>query len=197
MAISVDWGTRVITVNKADMTLVSTVPYDVYELDLDVFRLALRDLEDNGPGMSYPTTHNHVAPINVGGVFLARVVSIINGYTLTFENGTYAASIVGGNSNLADVVNLNNVSIRTNNTAGLVETNLAVAILDEPNSIEVGLSMRQAMRLILAATAGKISGADTTTITIRNAVADDKTRIIATVDANGNRSALTYDVTDS
>lgn len=196
MAISVDWGTRVITVNKADMTLVSTTPYDVYELDVDAFRLALRDLEDNGPGMSYPTTHDHVAPINVGGVFLARVVSIINGYTITFENGTYAASIVGGNSNIADVVNLNNVSIRTNNTAGLVETNLATAILDEPNTIEQGLSLRQAMRLVLAATAGKVSGAATSTITFRSAYADDKDRIVASIDGSGNRTAITIDVSD-
>ena len=53
MTISIDWGTRVITVNKVDMTLVATTPYDVYELDLDTFRLALRDLEDGAEGMHF------------------------------------------------------------------------------------------------------------------------------------------------
>jgi hypothetical protein len=49
---------------------------------------------------------------------------------------------------------------------------------------------RQAMRLFLAALAGKLSGAATATITIRN-VGDNKDVIIATVDALGNRSVLT------
>ena len=46
-----------------------------------------------------------------------------------------------------------------------------------------------------AANAAKLSGAATTTITIRNAVADSKDRIVATVDSDGNRSAITYDLT--
>jgi hypothetical protein len=51
------------------------------------------------------------------------------------------------------------------------------------------------LRLIAAANAAKLSGAATTTITIRNAVADSKDRIVATVDSDGNRSAITYDLT--
>lgn len=76
------------------------------------------------------------------------------------------------------------------------DSQFASAILDEPNAIETGITMRQALRLILAATAGKVSGADTTTVTIRNASADTKNRIVATVDSNGNRTAVVYDVTD-
>ena len=60
--------------------------------------------------------------------------------------------------------------------------------------IESGLTASQAMRLIVAALAGKVSGADGSTVTIRNAVADDADRIIATVDADGNRTAFTYDL---
>jgi len=60
--------------------------------------------------------------------------------------------------------------------------------------IESGLTAQQAMRLIAAATAGKVSGAETSTITIRNAVDDDTDRIIATTDADGNRTAITYDL---
>lgn len=71
---------------------------------------------------------------------------------------------------------------------------LAASLLDE-NDIENGYSMREALRLILASVAGKLSGAGTSTITIR-AVTDDKNRIVATVDSNGNRSSLTYDVGD-
>jgi len=79
----------------------------------------------------------------------------------------------------------------------LTTGNVANAILDAVNGVEDGLTVRHALRLIAAATAGKISGASTTTITIRNAYVDDKDRIIATVDGDGNRSAITYDLTDS
>jgi hypothetical protein len=70
----------------------------------------------------------------------------------------------------------------------------ADALLDRANGIEVGLTPRQALRLIAAALAGELSGAATTTITIRNAVAGSKDRIVATVDPDGNRSALVYDL---
>jgi hypothetical protein len=70
----------------------------------------------------------------------------------------------------------------------------ADALLDRADAIETGLTPRQAMRLSAAADGGKLSGGATTTNTIRNAVADDKDRIVATVDADGNRTAITYDL---
>jgi len=70
----------------------------------------------------------------------------------------------------------------------------AAALLDLSNGIETSITPRQAMRLILAAAAGKLSGAATTTIAIRN-VGDTKDRITATVDSSGNRSAVTTDGT--
>lgn len=66
-------------------------------------------------------------------------------------------------------------------------------LLDEED-VETGMTMRQALRLIAAATGGKVSGGGTTTITFRNAVADDVNRIVATVDSNRNRTAITYDL---
>lgn len=119
MAVTIDWGTRVINVPRADMQLVQTVPNEVRQLDIDAFRKILNDLQDDPTGMAYPTTHQHVQPITVGGVTLARIVEIINGYTITFEDGIYAVNLVGANSNLADVTNLNQVSLRSANSAGL------------------------------------------------------------------------------
>lgn len=69
---------------------------------------------------------------------------------------------------------------------------LAASLMDN-NDIESGYSLREALRLILSSVAGKLSGAGTATITIRN-VPDDKDRIVATVDSNGNRTSVTYDV---
>lgn len=58
--------------------------------------------------------------------------------------------------------------------------------------VEGSYTARQFMRLMAAALLGELSGAATTTIVIRDA-SDSKTRITATVDENGNRSALTLD----
>jgi hypothetical protein len=70
----------------------------------------------------------------------------------------------------------------------------ADALLDRANGIETGLTLRGAMRLIAASSAGKLSGAATSTVTIRN-IGDSKDRITATVDADGNRAAVTTDAT--
>lgn len=58
--------------------------------------------------------------------------------------------------------------------------------------IESGYSLQQALRVILSALAGKVSGAGTTTISFRSAD-DAKDRIVATVDSNGNRTNVTLD----
>ena len=73
--------------------------------------------------------------------------------------------------------------------AGVTLSAAAVdAILDDV--IEGSLTMRQALRIFVAALAGKSSGGGTATIKFRN-IADDGDRITATVDANGNRTAIT------
>jgi len=54
-----------------------------------------------------------------------------------------------------------------------------------------GFSLEETLKLLLSALS-KISGAATTTNTFR-AADDSKNRITATVDANGNRSAVTFD----
>lgn len=74
-------------------------------------------------------------------------------------------------------------------------TQNATGVLDLANAIETGLTLRQAIRLATAALAGEVSGAATTEVTIRNAVADSKNRIVATVDADGNRTSIVTDVT--
>lgn len=72
-------------------------------------------------------------------------------------------------------------------------TGLTVALI-WAQVIETGFTATQSLRLILAALAGKLSGAATTSVVIRD-VNDAKNRISATVDADGNRTAVTTDVT--
>lgn len=117
MALSVNFTTGVITVPQADLTLVSGT---LYELDLDDLRNELRDIEGSEEGILYPIIHNHTPPATLGGVVFARAVEIINGYTIVFEDDQYGVDIVGGNSNIADVLVRNQVSVNTANSAGLV-----------------------------------------------------------------------------
>jgi len=63
-------------------------------------------------------------------------------------------------------------------------------ILDEV--VEGTTTLRQAIKIMMSALAAKVSGGGTTTITFRD-VGDTKDRITATVDADGNRTAMTLD----
>jgi hypothetical protein len=71
---------------------------------------------------------------------------------------------------------------------------VADALLDRTDGVESGLTPRQQMRLSAAADAGKTSGMDGATATIRN-TADTKNRIVAAVDDDGNRTTVTLDLT--
>lgn len=131
MAIEVDWSARVISIPRADMALVATVPFERRELDINALHLRLRELEADAGCMGYPETHRHNTIVTLGGTTFARLVEIINGYTISFENGAYAVSVVGGNSNVADVTNLNSVQLRSNNSAGVVVVGAAAASLTD------------------------------------------------------------------
>ena len=117
--ITVDWKNKIIFVPKIAMTLVQSTPTVIYQLDLNVFRLALKELEAD-EGIPYDDTHQHNTEVTVGGVTLARVIEIINNYTVTFEDDQYAVNLFGANSNVGDKVNVNQVSVRSSNSAGLV-----------------------------------------------------------------------------
>lgn len=70
---------------------------------------------------------------------------------------------------------------------------LSAGAVDEIHDEQIGdgtITHRQALRVLIAGMAGKLSGAATTTATVRN-LADSADVIVATVDASGNRSAVT------
>jgi archaellum component FlaC len=60
--------------------------------------------------------------------------------------------------------------------------------------VEGTMTYTQALRVMMAALVGKLSGGGTVTLTFRDTT-DATNRIVATVDANGNRSAVTLTVT--
>lgn len=122
MPITIDWKNKIINIPRDDLTLIQLTPVEVRELNLNEFRLTLKDLEDSEEGMCFPDTHRHNTEVSIAGLVLARVIEIINGYTITFEDGQYAVNLVGANSNVGDVVNVNQVSVRSFNAAGLISS---------------------------------------------------------------------------
>jgi len=135
VAVTIDWPTKVISVPRDDMTLVQSGPTEIRELDMNDFRLELKSLEASSEGIPFDDTHTYNSPTTVGGVSLAGVIIIINGYTITFEDGQYAVNLVGANSNFADVTNVNQVSVRSANSAGLTN---AVSGLTTTESTQLG-----------------------------------------------------------
>jgi hypothetical protein len=71
-------------------------------------------------------------------------------------------------------------------------TEIATAVIGA--TVEGSETLQQSVRLMRASLVGKLSGAATTTVTIRDA-ADSKNRITATVTADGDRTAVTTDAT--
>ena len=204
MAISVDWATKIVTVPKADTTLVSAGPPEIR--DYDVFAklwTELKAIEDDEVGIPFVDTQSHILPTTLGGVTFSDGVRIINGFTVTFEAGAYQVNCKGANHNVLDVGNMNATALRSSNSAGLItagsgvtaqdKIDIAETLLDRPAAIE-GFSPRQMWRLISAVLFGKAAGLATTTATYRD-IADTKDRITATVDADGNRTVVTRDAT--
>lgn len=135
MAITIDWGTKVIAVPQSFLTLISGTSYS---LDTNAFHIALKDLEDSEEGIHFPPTHNHNTVVTLGGIQYARIIEMVNGYSITFEDGVYSVSLIGSNNNILDVVNLNQVSIRANNSAGLINVfEIQLAAFDNRVTIDV------------------------------------------------------------
>lgn len=208
MAISVDPATKVISVPQADLTLVSGTLYDM-ETET-YFRAEANAWAASEDGIVFPVPIDHNTSYTVAGVTYARKIEMVNGYSLTFTpDSQWTVRLQGSNNNLFDVangiLNQNQVQVIPNNSAGLIEVStgsgLSTAqdtklteIHGELRAIEGGEHHSWFMRIFLAALGNKLSGADTTNMKFRDK-ADTKDRIDATVDANGNRSAVTLDGT--
>lgn len=185
MAITVDWPTKVISVPQSFLTALGG---GYYELDVNDFRLALKDLEDDEEGMVWPRTHNHNTEVVLSGATYAHSVEIINGYTVTFEDGSYTVTCVGANHNLGDVKNVNSVSLVINNSAGLISVGGA-----DPLSliVEGSTTWRDAIRLILAAVQGDATGLESGAPVFRD-LANTKDRITSTY-VTGTRTVTSRD----
>lgn len=68
---------------------------------------------------------------------------------------------------------------------------IADALLGRTNGIETGITPKQAWRAMASASGGVLAGAATATVTLNELGGTSFTRIQASVDANGNRTAVT------
>lgn len=120
--IYIDWLTKIIYVPQSYLTPIGN---DSYQLDTYAFHIDLRLIESNVDGAVFIPTHNHNTEVSLGGVIYARVIEFINDYTITFEDvGTpYRVILLGSNNNIMDVTNINNVSIASSNSSGLIVHN--------------------------------------------------------------------------
>jgi hypothetical protein len=121
MAISVNPLTHVISIPKADLTLISGT---IYELNTNTFRLALKTWEASEDGIYKLKTHLHNTEVTIAGITYARSINILSPYSITFEDGQYTVILVGSNNNIFDVqngiLNQNQVQIIPTNSAGLI-----------------------------------------------------------------------------
>lgn len=132
MAILVNPSTYVITIPRADLTLVSGT---LYTLDTDVFRGWLKDWEDSEEGIVHPKTHNHNTEYTVAGDTYARAVIVLPPYSITFENGQYSVKLTGSNNNIWDVqsgiLNQNQVQVIPSNSAGLIVKTVGSGVTEQ------------------------------------------------------------------
>jgi hypothetical protein len=146
---------------------------------------------------------------NNPGVFTQIILQLNPDWQLQFWGGSGYTTIRGGKL----IGGLNGEVIKATGTAGdvtVLETQVDGTVVATGSGLDAGqdtklsrihdlldiiegtLDHQEVMRILLAAAAGQVAGANTTNVTIRDQ-ADTKDRIDATVDEYGNRTAVTVD----
>lgn len=184
MAISINWATRTIIVPKADLTFIGGI---TYELDVDVLRLALKDLEDGEEGIAFPTTHTHNTQVVLSGTTYARTFEVINGYTIDFtspDSDHYTIKCVGANHNIADVLasTHRHFSLIVGNSAGLIVSTgpslVDANILSIDGSTDSAALMRIAAETMITGTITTVVSTSELTVTFNNFASEETTSLL-------------------
>ncbi len=107
----------------------------------------------------------------------------------TIASGRFVAIHLKGATNMAPLP----IEIELTATDNQSTTAAGTNMLDLASGVEASITLRQAMRVLLAAAGGKVDGAASTTVHLRDQ-ADTLNRITATVDSSGNRTAVTLNL---
>jgi hypothetical protein len=93
--------------------------------------------------MPFADTHRHNTQVTIAGITYARTIEIINGYSITFEDGQYSVRLAGSNNNFFDVengiLNQNQVQVIANNSAGLQIVSTGSGLSTEEHDKLMGL----------------------------------------------------------
>jgi hypothetical protein len=128
---------------------------------------------------------------NVGGNVVGSVASVTG--AVGSVTGNVGGNVVGSVASVTGNVGGNVVGSVASVTAPVdVSATGADTIWDE--AVDGAVTARQSLRLNNSAAGAKLSGAATTAVAVRD-LADTKDRITATVDSDGNRTAVTRDLT--
>lgn len=146
MTIDVDWISGLISVPRSDMPVIQVSP-EIRSFDVSAFHRDLRAIHASEQGVPYPRTHNHKGESVLSGFTYARQVEIIPPYAFEFEDGQYAVATTGANHNLLDVKIANQVSLLVQNSAGLIQVESTVAVV-ETGTVLAG-STNEAIRTTL------------------------------------------------
>ena len=192
--VSVDWrvSPRIITV-AAPSTTISI--QDIVD--------TLRGIEDDSEVLIYPHLFDASGKNDLGGGSFVGITLALQNAELAFEARLgpqfELCTVNGGNLVAVDVAqtpidpihptDFVTVVITQSSSPTIINAD-AAALWQAP--LEGAVTAQELMNIIAAALAGKLSGAAGTSIAIRD-VNDTKDRILATVDADGNRTAVTAD----
>lgn len=127
MPVTVNWISGEIFVPRDELPVIQATP-ELRALNVDDFRFTLNDLEASTEGIPWPDTHVHQPDRTLSGITYAPIVEIIPPYFITFEDGQYGVVLSGANNNVADVKTSNQVSLVSNNSAGLIEVNTGTGL---------------------------------------------------------------------
>ena len=145
---------------------------------------------------------------NVGGNVTGSVGSVATGgiAAASFAAGAIDASAIAANAIGASEIADGAIDAATFAAGAITASVIATGAIDADalagdavdeiwdEVMEGTTTARQSIRLANSANGAIVAGAATTTVTIRD-LADSKDRVTATVDANGNRTAVALDLT--
>lgn len=141
MSVFINPATRVISVPQSDLTLVSGT---LYKMDTNAFRYNLMDLLANEDHIWMPDAYFHNTEQSVAGVTYARLIGIINGYSVEFlPDSQWSVILEGSNNDIWDIES----SILVQNQVQVIPTNSAGLIVKE---VSTGESITEQDKLDIA-----------------------------------------------
>jgi len=121
--------------------------------------------------------------------YLDTEIAAIKAVTDAIPDGGALTALLASIASILDDTGTAGVAV-----SSAVRDSIAASFLDLATGVEASMSVRESLRVILAACGGKCSGADTNTPKYRN-IADNKNVLDVVTDSSGNRSVVTLDIT--